>query len=136
MKSNVKSVFQADWKILLKLSSNNWRQIVNFRDLDVCQVFAGLHGLPFIDGFYRLVKDMIDGQIPLKCPFMPGKYYVTNLTLTNNTGTELVKKTVSPISIPNGVYRHVVRLSFAEDPGGVYAVIHVEFQKRDNDGSF
>lgn len=92
--------------------------------------------MPFIDGFFRLVKDLVDGQIPLKCPVLTGKYYVTNLTLTNNTGTELVTKTVSPISIPNGIYRHVARFSFFEDPGGVYGVFHVEFQKPGNDGNF
>lgn len=100
-----------DFKLLLKVSSNNWRQIIKLDQIDVCAVLHGVNTFPF---FTAILEEYlrIMSNLPRKCPALPGKYYVENVTVIGEADSEKpLSKIVSfltPGDLPNGIYRVAV----------------------------
>lgn len=127
---------QVDYRCLFKLSSNNWRQLIKIDKIDACLMASGLHSLPFVDQFFKLLKSMVNGQIPMSCPLDPGEYYAYNLTMPYDTGQDLIIKTLTPSFLPNGIYRNFFRVSFPNDPDGLFNWNVLELNDRNRENKF
>lgn len=72
---------------------------------------------------------------------MPGKYFLKNCTMANENvkgggiGMDL-HKTVTPQALPNGIYRHVTRMSNEEDRVGVVLYFHFENYDKMGENTF
>lgn len=86
--------------------------------------------LPFLKELRKLYFDGFKGM-PQKCPMDPGKYYVQNFTIGGTYGDEMNTK-LSTTPLPNGVYRHVIRIFTDNDPEGFVLYWHTEVNIRMN----
>lgn len=99
-------------------------------------IASGLTSSPFLEQFHKLATKLVKGQIPLKCPYLPGEYYVYNVTVSNDTGYHEALQTFASTMLPNGIYRNIFRVSFPGDPGGVSIWNQIEHNVWNNDNSF
>lgn len=85
--------------------------------------------IPFVDAAksYYLLQFP---NLPTKCPIKPGKYYSENVTVFDENkqsfGASNILQKLTIGELPNGVYRHVVKLSTIKDPVGFVLYWHVE----------
>lgn len=122
--------------MLLRTSSNTWRQLIKLDNIDACAVANGLNTIPLLDQFYKLFEKLINGKMPTKCPVVAGEHYVSNVTFKNDIARDIVSKTVTPSIFPNGIYRNFLRVSFPQDPGGLYMWNILEHSERYNEDTF
>lgn len=99
---------KADYKAFIKMTTN-WRQLVSFSDVEVCKVAK--MKTPIIEEAKQFFTQRVPG-LPLECPVLAG-YYNLNYTHndTDNPMIALLKKYVSSTMMPNGEYRHTLKLS-------------------------
>lgn len=115
-------------------SGQSWRQIISLKDIDVCMVLNEKNPLPFLQNLKKIVLDLFP-NLPSKCPFKIGKYYNTNAKVDNQTGLSQFAF-VSDKLLPNGIYRHNIRLYTREDPQGLLMLIYNEVYERMNEETF
>lgn len=64
-------------------------------------------------------------NLPRGCPLKPGKYNTYNISVKSDNDIE-VEAFISPISLPNGLYRNTLRFYTNTDPEGICYWFHVE----------
>lgn len=132
-------------------SGQNWRQIINIKDVNFCEIAAGGNGMSLFKAIIDFYKKVLP-NLPSKCPVLPGKYSVKNATVSvspknefNMTMKDFQNRTVvpyqdmwaamSPTLMPNGLYRSIVRVYNQQDPIGfsMYWVSEVNHRWNDQD---
>jgi hypothetical protein len=92
----------------MKMTST-WRQLVSFAQIEACKLAET--STPYLEEIKKILIQRIP-DVPVKCPVMANTFY-WNYTHndTDNPVIALLKKYVSSTILPNGEYRHVVKLS-------------------------
>lgn len=123
----------------MRTSGATWRQLIKFERIDGCMFLNGMQSLPIIDAVKKYYGEYFPNW-PQRCPIMPGKYSVYNLTVIGPGNEERVStkhllKNVSPKLFPNGVYRHKFHV-YSEDSADdltIYFDIKVDVRMNEND---
>lgn len=106
----------------------------------MCDFFAGSNLFQYLGEARKYYFNIAPPSlVPRKCPILPGKYFVTNLSLTSglNSGkAEEMNRALTPTELPNGLYRHVIKLFNDEDPVGSVIYWHTNINIRMNDDKF
>lgn len=114
-----------------------WRQIIKLDKIDACALATGATNIDFLkamrDEYIRMFPNL-----PAKCPIEPGKYYAKNVTFFdhNNPLFEWREFQLVTPSLPNGIYRHVVKFYNDEDPVGFMIYFHIELYDKMGDDRF
>lgn len=135
-------------------SGPSWRQIVSLDNIDICALANGFKTIPFLDAFRTYVKKTYPG-IPFYCPIKPGSYYAPPVVMPthymnysdsqNMTFDEIRRKnenagdlgsSFTPNLLPNGLYRHIIKLYNDLDPIGFCIYWHNEHYVRLNEDNF
>lgn len=66
------------------------------------------------------------------CPLKPAKIYGYNMTWKGYDPQDLNRMFITPVGLPNGVYRNVFGFVSEVDPVGTMYWLHVETYERDN----
>lgn len=133
------SLFQCDYRLLLKSSSNNWRQLIKLDRFDACSLLNGVNVIPFLKSVKDLFFYRIAPNLPKTCPIMPQTISIVNATIVS---PELIKEwkhifsTVSSVLMPNGIYRNLAKCYTDKDPEGFVVCLHGEINFRLNDDVF
>jgi Protein of unknown function (DUF1091) len=115
---------------------NNWRQIINIKSVNICDVFSSSN--PLILNYVKYLKAMFT-SIPFDCPVKLGRYYQYNVSVANpdlrvtEKGNAFFEMTTS---LPNGVYRTNINFGTPEDPRGFLVQFTDRVEKRLNDENF
>lgn len=87
----------------------SWRQYLKIDNLDVCNILSGKNPNEYVrvvfQDYFRLFPNM-----PHKCPVEEGNYSAKNVTINTTTEIETASDRRLTAKLPNGVYRHTVRL--------------------------
>lgn len=96
-----------------------FRQIINLNSIDVCQLLDGANKnfMPIVKNYKDYIFEKFS-FLPKKCPSGPGKYYGYNISISGNDGSEFYSL-ISPVSLPNGIYRFILRFYSPLDREGV-----------------
>lgn len=94
-----------------------WRQIVRLTNHDLCWVLKQTDNLPFVNSVKQIYSKQFP-NMPQRCPVEVGKYYTENVTLSDSSGSYDLARTFTTGEMPNGVYRHVIKLHNKKDPTG------------------
>lgn len=134
--SNIQN-FEALYTLTMKTTST-WRHLIKLDNIDACSLLVSMQDLPFLDAV-RIYYKTYFPCLPQRCPIDPGNYTVTNVTVTDNRngnpGEKLMLK-VTPVSLPNGLYRHAIRFFTKDDPLGATMLWHTRIDIRMNDDKF
>jgi hypothetical protein len=137
----------ASYRMMFRSGPSNWRQILFFNNIKLCEVFAGVKQVPFVADFYEsMMKNFT--SLPRKCPILAGKYSAsTDIDIGDKQ--EEMNKTIDDFKdnihimlsytgsiLPNGIYRHVVKLYNQKDPTGLSFLWQTEIYVRLNDEVF
>lgn len=94
---------------------------------DFCWITSQVNNIPYINFGKKFYNEKFP-NLPSQCPIEPGKYYANNVTVIEGNDADLVVgfDILSPGAIPNGVYRHIVKLATKTDPIGLMLYWHTE----------
>lgn len=119
-------------------SGSTWRHLIKLDNIDACFFLTSMQSLPLLDAVRNFYKTYFP-KLPQKCPVEPGKYSVTNVTVTDNKhgneGEKLMKQ-ITPMTLPNGLYRHLLRLSNSNDTVGLTLYWHTRIDISMNENEF
>lgn len=130
---------QMSYLMLFKSGPSSWRQIVKLDKYDLCLVFRQADNMPLANSLKEFYYNTFP-TLSRRCPVAPGKYSAVNITVVDeiedNTGSAKMIEQITPGKLPNGVYRHLVRLHSREDPDGFMLYWHVEIHHRMGEDNF
>lgn len=101
---------------LRSVGSASQRQLIKMDKIDVCAILTGLNSFPFFKVCYDYYIFLFP-NLPRICPVQPAKYYQPNITVVFDvegqgvaTGFYGILDAMSPLPLPNGVYRNTVHV--------------------------
>jgi hypothetical protein len=125
--------------------------MIKLDKIDVCAIARGINVLPMFTAAKNFVFSKFP-TMPKKCPAMPMKFNVSNVTVVNNPTNEFnmsikdhenhsmfyseVIKSISPKLLPNGYYKSIILGSFKDDPNGFMFSWQAQLNHRMNDDVF
>lgn len=125
--------------MFIKSGPSSWRQIVKLDRYDLCLIFRQVDNMPLANSLKEYYYKMFP-SLPRKCPVAPGKYSAVNVTVVDEiedtSGSGKMIEQITPGKLPNGVYRHLVRVHTREDPDGFMLFWHVEIHHRMGEYNF
>lgn len=106
-----------------------WHQFLKFEKIDAGTVFRGVDSFEYLKKNFEIYLTKFPGLIN-KIPIESGKYQALNVTAVyrnaqNGTGTWTASEYLTP-SLPNGIYRHTIKLYNEEDPIGFMIYWHLQ----------
>lgn len=115
--------------------TTTWRQYVKLDRIDICNIFRG--GSDVIPYLATVRKSYMAEftSLPRNCPIEPGKYYATNVSMGDTYGNQM-NEAMTSTPLPNGIYRHVIRIHNDDDPVGFVLYWHIEVNIRMNEETF
>lgn len=110
-------------------NSQSWRQIVKLDRVDPCALMKGAESNNLIKSIVVFYREQFVG-FPKKCPFNPGNYSIKNMTVIDDSEDNFSRESTMFNSItpklPNGIFRHVIRIWNDKDPLGFTLFWHVQ----------
>lgn len=122
-----------------KSGHSAWRQIVKLANNDFCWLMKQTDNLPFLNfGKEYYFKQF--PNLPQRCPIAVGKYYIENVTIFDDKdsfGSHYgMIKTLTSGELPNGVYRHLIKINNKNDPVGLVLYWHTHIYDKMGENSF
>lgn len=114
-----------------------WRQFIKLQKIDACALGLGATSIDFLKSIIEEYRRMFP-DLPYKCPIEPGKYFAKNVTFFDNISPDFEWKEFQKLtpSLPNGIYRHVVKFHNEEDPIGFMLYFHIELYDKMGEDRF
>lgn len=108
---------------------SSWRQLIRLENYDPCWIAKHKDLLPTISALKKYYKKHFP-NMPNDCPIQPGKYYAANVTVLDEKddsyGSEEINNSVTVGQLPNGIYRHLIKVFNKNDPFGFMLYWQVE----------
>lgn len=124
LKRNVRDLKARYVGMVKPINGHSWRQYIKFDNINLCALWAGMNEIAFLQSIQRYYKHLFP-NLPKKCPVESGIYSAKNVTLLQDRGDDAPEPTLST-QLPNGIYRHTVRLYDKIDPEGMMLYWHVQ----------
>jgi hypothetical protein len=115
--------------MLKPINGPTWRQYMKMEDVDFCGFLSGNDVLIDVMRAVREIYLHKFPNFPSKCPVEKGKYFSKNtpaFSVDNSTNRNKVDQKLTPSHMPNGIYRHTVRLYNKIDPEGAMFYWHTK----------
>lgn len=96
-----------------KSGPSTWRHIIKLENYDICWIAKNKDLLPMITALKKYYKKQFP-SLPNDCPIQPDKYYAANVTAMDES--EDINNSVTTGQLPNGIYRHVIKMFNKNDP--------------------
>lgn len=99
--------------------------------INLCDLIGGwLVAIPFVESVKNSFYEILP-FLPRKCPFSPGKYYGYNMSIPEQAIRKDWKE-ISPIFMPNGVYRATLKFFSDDDLEGATVRFSIELYESSN----
>lgn len=115
-------------------STQTWRQVIKLDKYDFCTLLNGIETIKFVNEFGKFFKKNFK-SLPTKCPFRSGNYSISNVPITDSSGDEM-NRGLTIGELPNGIYRHVIKIHTDDDPKAFAVYWHTEVYIRLNEDQF
>lgn len=115
-----------------------WRQIIKLENYDLCLIKRQNENLPVFNSLKEYYNKMFP-TMPKKCPFQAGKYSAFNVTVVDeleNIAAYKIVQQITPASLPNGVYRHLLKIHTRQDSIGFMLIWHTEIYDKMGENLF
>lgn len=133
---------------MTRKSGTNWRQILKFEKVDGCLLAKGIN-MPFLVKLKERYDEAFP-NLPRNCPIKVQSYVAQNISVIENQISEFnmtledfqsskdfsVIKMMTPKLLPNGIYRHSLRVFNDDDMIGMGIFVQLEINHRMNDEEF
>lgn len=117
------------------MNGQSWRQIIKIDDIDICGMMRiASHNIEFVRKVFEFYRHAFP-NLPSKCPMLKKKYSAKNVTFFENV-QESPNRMLSSVSLPNGIYRHTLKLTNKNDPEGFAAFWHVQIYDKMGEDRF
>lgn len=117
------------------MNGQSWRQIIKIDDINVCEMMRlANHNIDFVRKVFEFYRHALP-NLPSGCPMLKKTYSAKNVTIFENP-EDSANRMLSTVNLPNGIYRHTMRLSNKEDPEGFAAFWHVQIYDKMGEDRF
>lgn len=109
------------------MTGQYWRQFLKIDDINFCALTRNGHRIDLIREIFEIYSRNFP-NMPLKCPIEKKIYSAKNVTLLKNAegNEDNPMGNLSPQSLPNGIYRHVLKFYNKDDLIGITNFWHIQ----------